>query len=66
VTFQRKFKDENDKHNKLKKAKADEILRLKKGALKKDKEIDRLRKEAKRKQIVLIRKQEENKMLQSR
>lgn len=63
VTFQRKFKEENDKHNKLKKAKADEILRLKKGALKKDKEIDRLRKEAKRKQIVLIRKQEENKML---
>ena len=39
---------------------------MKKTALKKDKEIDKLRKDAKRRQIVLLRKQEENKMLQSR
>ena len=36
---------------------------MKKTALKKDKEIDKLRKDAKRRQIVLLRKQEENKML---
>ena len=53
VTFQRKFKDENDKHNKLKKAKADEILRLKKGALKKDKEIDKQNSELKDLELTL-------------
>jgi hypothetical protein len=45
--------------------KADEILRMKKLGLKKDKEIDLLRKDAKRKEIVNKRKQEEIKVLQT-
>ena len=56
VSAQRKYKEETQKHNNLRKQKADEILRMKKQGLQKDKEIDRLRKDAKRKEILNKRK----------
>ena len=65
VTAQRKYKEETDKYNKLRKDRADEILKMKKANLKKDKEIDTLKKEAKRKDLVAKRKQEEIKVLQT-
>ena len=63
VSAQRKWKEETDKYNKLRKEKAEEILKMKKANLKKDKEIDTLKKEAKRKDLVNKRKQEEIKVL---
>lgn len=65
VSAQRKWKEETDKYNKLRKEKADEILRMKKANLKKDKEIDTLKKEAKRRELVNKRKHEEIKVLQT-
>ena len=56
VSAQRKYKEETQKHNNLRKQKADEILRMKKAGLQKDKEIDRLKKDAKRKEILNKRK----------
>lgn len=52
TSAQRKFKEQSDKYNLLRKQKAEEILRMKKLGLQKDKEIDRLKKDAKRKELV--------------
>lgn len=52
ASAQRKFKEQSDKYNLLRKQRADELLRLKKASLKKDKEIDQLKKEAKRKEVI--------------
>lgn len=65
VSAQRKFKEQSDKYNLLRKQKADEILRMKKLSLQKDKEIDRLKKDAKRKELVHTRRHEEIKVLQN-
>ena len=46
MSAQRKWKEESEKHNKLRKQRAEELLRLKKASLKKDKEIETLKKEA--------------------
>jgi hypothetical protein len=49
----------------LRKQRAEELLRLKKASLKKDKEIDQLKKDAKRKELINKRRQEEIKVLQT-
>ena len=64
ITTHRKWKEETEKNNKLRKQRADELLKMKKANLKKDKEIDRLKKDAKRKEIINRRKQDEIKVLQ--
>lgn len=65
ITTHRKWKEETEKNNKLRKQRADELLKMKKANLKKDKEIDRLKKDAKRKEILNKRKMEEIKVLQT-
>lgn len=62
---QRKFKEQSDKYNVLRKQRAEEVLRMKKANLKKDKEIEQLKKEAKRKELVSKRRQDEIKVLQA-
>lgn len=59
VTATRKWKEESEKHNILRKQKHEEILKIKKANLKKDQEIDRLRKDNKKKDILQRRKVEE-------
>ena len=41
ISAQRKWKEQSDKYSKLRKAKADEVLKLKKKLLQQEKEIDR-------------------------
>lgn len=65
ITTHRKWKEETEKNNKLRKQRADELLKMKKANLKKDKEIDRLKKDAKRKEVLNKRKMEEIKVLQT-
>ena len=63
TSAQRKFKEQSDKYNTLRKQRADELLGMKKAGIKKDKEIDQLKKEAKRKELISRRRQEEIKVL---
>lgn len=63
VSAQRKWKEETERHNRLRKEKADEILRMKKASLRKDREIDKLKKDAKRKENQNKRKLEEIQLL---
>lgn len=65
ITTHRKWKEETEKNNKLRKQRADELLKMKKANLRKDKEIDRLKKDAKRKEVLNKRKMEEIKVLQT-
>ena len=66
VSAQRKYKEETERHNRLRKEKADEILRMKKANLKKDKEIEKLKKDAKRKEVLSRRKNEEINVLKNK
>lgn len=59
VTLMRKIKEETDKHRKWKEDRAKEIMRIKQANIKKDREIDKLKRENKRKDILAKRKQEE-------
>jgi hypothetical protein len=52
TSAQKKFKEQTDKYNVLRKQRADEVLKMKKASLKKDKEIDKLKKDAKRKEVL--------------
>lgn len=62
----RKIKVETDKHRKWKEDRAKELLRIKQANIKKDREIDKLKRENKRKEILAKRKQEELNALQKK
>lgn len=55
----RKIKEETDKHRKWKEERVKEIMRIKQANIKKDREIDKLKRENKRKDIISKRKHEE-------
>jgi hypothetical protein len=63
ITAQRKWKEETDKHNQLRKSKHEEILKIKKANLKKDKEIETLKKNARKQEVIQKRKVDEIKAL---
>lgn len=56
VSLMRKIKEETDKHRKWKEDRAKELMRIKQANIKKDKEIDKLKRENKRKEILAKRK----------
>ncbi len=59
VSLMRRMKEESEKHRKWKLDQARTILQVKNSNLKKDREIQQLRRDNKRKDIVARRKQEE-------
>lgn len=64
ISAHKKWKEELEKYNKLRKLRADELLTMKKANTKKDLVIDQLKKEAKMKDLLNKRKIEEIKVLQ--
>lgn len=59
VTMMRKMKEESDKHRKWKAERVRELLQVKQANMKKDREIQKLKRENKRKELLAKRKQEE-------
>ena len=64
VTMMKKIKEETENHTKLKKQRAKEIANYKKQLLKSNREMDALKRDNRKKDIFMKRKQEELKAMQ--
>ena len=66
VTMMKKMKSESEEHRKWKNDRAMELIRVKQQNVKKDREINKLKRDNQRKEMIAKRKQEEINALQKR